>query len=101
MPELIYTGLTPWYYPATRDAKGIPLGDVRPGDIRELDEAPDLRWRPVDQGRVADGAAGDSEQDKPRGSGAPVESDGGPPALPAPGPPQPVPAPPAVIPASA
>jgi len=91
MPEQIYIGLTTWYYPATRDARGFLLGEVEPDDIRDLDEAPDLKWRPVtgdDRARIAAKA-----QD---GSGMADEPPHPPAVTPAAGP---VPAPPAVLPA--
>jgi len=37
-------------YPMLRDARDIPVGAVAPGDIRELDEAPDTSWTPLDPG---------------------------------------------------
>ena len=106
MPEQIYTGLTDWYYPATRDARDIPLGTVEPDDIRDLDEAPDRMWRPVtdeDRERIAaKKAAADAPQDQPEDedSSGTDEADDDPPP-PASTPPGPVPAPPAIIPTPA
>ena len=48
MPEYVLTGFTGRYYPATRDAHGVPLGDVQPGARRDLDEPPDMWWVPAD-----------------------------------------------------
>jgi len=35
-------------YPGLRDARGAHVGDVEPGDKRELDWPPDGRWVPAD-----------------------------------------------------
>ena len=48
MPAWTMTDSGPRYYPATRDAYGVPLGDVKPGDVIERDEAPDRYWAPYD-----------------------------------------------------
>jgi hypothetical protein len=90
VPELIYTGLTDWYYPATRDARGILLSEVKPGDIRDLDEAPDRQWRPV---------TGEDRAAAPEAEDAAAATEPAAPASPVPA--GPVPAPPAVMPATA
>lgn len=47
MPSYEFTGLTPMTYPESRDAAGIPIGTVQPGDIRDLDEPLDHLWVPA------------------------------------------------------
>lgn len=47
MPEHFYTG-TSGHYPMGRDTSGLLLGAVEPGDVRDLDEAPDPAWLPVE-----------------------------------------------------
>ena len=49
MPDFVYTG-SPGMYPMLRDARDIPVGTVAPGDVRDLDEAPDTAWVPLDPG---------------------------------------------------
>ena len=44
MPEFVFRGLVPVTYPETRDALGVHLGTVEPGDVREFDKAPDQWW---------------------------------------------------------
>lgn len=100
MPELIYTGSTPWYYPATRDARGILLSEVKPGDIRDLDEAPDRQWRPVTGEDRARAAALEAEEAADRAEAEPEAAEEQP-AAPGPVAAGPVPAPPAVMPATA
>lgn len=46
MPAWTMTDFGPRYYPGTRDAYDVPLGDVQPGDVIERDEAPDQHWAP-------------------------------------------------------
>ena len=41
-------------YPGLRDAHGAHVGDVEPGDTRELDWPPDGRWVPADDDEDAD-----------------------------------------------
>ena len=78
MPEYVLTGFMERYYPASRDAKGQPLGTVSPGDVRDLDEPPDMWWTPAVPVSDEDRAAMTADE--------PPAPDG------------PVPAPPAVIP---
>ena len=44
----VMTDFQPRYYPAHRDAYDVPLGDVKPGDVIERDEAPDQFWVPYE-----------------------------------------------------
>lgn len=46
MPEHFYTGPSSGHYPMGRDASGLLLGAVEPGDVRDLNEAPDPSWLP-------------------------------------------------------
>ena len=48
MPAWTMTDFNPRDYPAQRDAYGVPLGTVKPGDVIERDEAPDQYWAPYD-----------------------------------------------------
>lgn len=68
MPEFRYSGAIPWNYPETKDAGDRWLGDVNPGDVRDLEKPPDDKWEPVggDPGSKADPepAAGKRRQDK-------------------------------------
>ena len=43
-----FAGPQPYYFPASRDSHGIPLGDVNPGDERDLDEPVGPWWVPAD-----------------------------------------------------
>jgi len=47
MPHFRYTG-PPGSYPMLRDATGLQVGPVTPGDIREFDAAPDPSWTWLD-----------------------------------------------------
>ena len=87
MPLYRFAGPTPYYFPASRDARGAPLGDVNPGDVRDLDEPVGQWWVPAD-------SQGVSDEDRAR---AAMEAAGEPPAEP-PAPDGPVPAPPAIVP---
>ena len=55
MPEYTFDGLSPMFFPETRDSAGVLLGQVDPGDICTLDEAPDsLLWHETtDEERIA------------------------------------------------
>jgi hypothetical protein len=56
VPEYVNTAPYPMAYPESKDAQGRNLGLVRPGDIRDLDEAPDRWWREAadeDRARLA------------------------------------------------
>jgi hypothetical protein len=54
MPEHVYTAPYPGVFPHQRDGLNVPLGHVEPGDIRELDEPLDHRWREAtDEDRAA------------------------------------------------
>jgi hypothetical protein len=79
MSAFQFSGPIPYQYPDSRDTTGIHLGEVSPGDVRDLDEAPDRWWVP----------AGEGEGD------GPGELAGAPAGSPAPDGPQP--APPAVV----
>jgi hypothetical protein len=66
------------YYPGTRDAYGVPLGDVQPGDVIERDEAPDQFWAPYGGGdgetrskdRGQDGPGSDTTDDEAGATGS-------------------------------
>ncbi len=49
MPLFRYTG-PPGMYPQGRDTLDRPIGAVNTGDVRDLDEAPDTAWVPLDPG---------------------------------------------------
>ena len=49
MPPFRYTG-PPGMYPQGRDTLDRPIGAVNTGDVRDLDEAPDTAWVPLDPG---------------------------------------------------
>jgi hypothetical protein len=90
-----FAGPTPYYFPASRDSHGAPLGDVNPGDERDLDEPVGQWWVPVtppgDEGGKGDsGGQGEGQDDPGESAGTPAEPG------PAPGGPQP--APPAIVP---
>jgi hypothetical protein len=51
MPEFVFAGPYGTTYPETRDARGAHLGTVEPGDVRDLDAAPDQWWAPADEGQ--------------------------------------------------
>ncbi len=61
MPLFEYAGPGPRVYPETRDAAGANLGEVRTGDRREFNAAPDQWWVPA-------GDAGQDEDDPGDGS---------------------------------
>ena len=44
MTEYRFAGQIPYDYPASRDTSSRPLGTVEPGDVRDLDEPPDIFW---------------------------------------------------------
>ena len=87
MPRYRFAGPGPYYFPASRDSRGVPLGDVNPGDERDLDDPVGPWWVPADSQPVSD-------EDRAR---AAMEAAGEPPAEP-PVPDGPVPAPPAIVP---
>ena len=49
MPPFRYTG-PPGMYPQGRDTLDHPIGAVETGDVRDLAEAPDTAWVPLDPG---------------------------------------------------
>jgi hypothetical protein len=53
MPEYTFTWPQPQIFPETRDAKDKPLGLVKPGDIRDLDQADHLWRETTDEDRAA------------------------------------------------
>ena len=71
MPSFEYTGPGgPRTYPETRDAHGVGLGTVQPGDVREFPEAPDQYWAPYEGGGEA-AAGGGGESVEPPAAAAP------------------------------
>lgn len=103
MPE--YTLDDPYaaQYPQWRDAHGVPLGEVEPGEIRDLDEVPpDGKWRETTDEDRARRAAREGDEpatpaDDTGGEGTGGEESPGDASQDATSP-GPVPAPPAVIP---
>jgi hypothetical protein len=45
LTDHVFTGPYPVTYAVGRDARDLPLGDVEPSEIRDLDKAPDHQWR--------------------------------------------------------
>ena len=60
MPDFVYRG-TERVYPETRDAFGVNLGTVKPGDILRFDQAPDQWWTPYEGGEGNGEPAADPE----------------------------------------
>jgi hypothetical protein len=86
MPLYRFAGPGPYYFPASRDARGVPLGDVQPGDVRDLDEPVGQWWVPAD-GEPPPGPESDEERARAAmAAAAETPPDG------------PVPAPPAIVP---
>ena len=44
MPDFQFIGASPGMYPMLRDASGLPVGTVEPGDVAAFDVAPDADW---------------------------------------------------------
>lgn len=80
MPQYRFAGPTAYDFPASRDARGIPLGTVEPGDVRDLDEPPGPWWVPADSGEGEARPAGALTASTPSGIPAPPAA---PPASPA------------------
>lgn len=101
MQPLVHTRSVEWYYPASRDAKGQPLGIVQPGDVREFEEPPDRSWEPATDELVARMRAAQAALEAPADAGQGSSGPTGTPAAarPASTPPG-TPAPPAARPAS-
>ena len=59
MPLYRFTDPIGRNYPGLRDSSGAHVGDVEPGDKRDLDYPPDGRWVP------ADGEAGNEDEPAP------------------------------------
>ena len=106
MPAFTFSGLVATVYPFDRDATGQPLGEVQPGDVRDLDKALDWQWVAVEPGGDGSGGGGQGDENPPDGNQSPTPPSE-PQAIqqpaeqatqpPAPSP-APVPAPPAVVP---
>jgi hypothetical protein len=62
VPAFTYTGLTERVYPETRDSWSVPLGLVKPGDVLELDQAPDQFWTPYEDDGTGEGAGQDGTE---------------------------------------
>lgn len=59
MPDFTYDGPGVRFYTEGRDAQGRNLGEVEPGDIRDLERAPDQWWHETtDEAGQAPGADG-------------------------------------------
>jgi hypothetical protein len=97
MPEFVFTGPYASHYPEARDAAGLPVSDVEPGDVRDLDGPLDQWWQPAGAGSQQDGGQ-QPDGGEPAGGGAQQEEPAPPGPSPDPGVPQP--APPAVPPAA-
>lgn len=65
MPDYRFTAPIPYDYPATRDAFGVHLGTVKPGDVVRLDEPPDGWWVPYESGSADEVADPPAPQDEP------------------------------------
>jgi hypothetical protein len=50
MPSYRFTAEIPYDYPASRDSYGVLLGTVKPGDVLDLPEPPDMWWTPYEDG---------------------------------------------------
>jgi hypothetical protein len=50
MPDFVFTAPYPMTYPESRDAYGVNLGTVQPGDVLRLGQAPDQHWAPYEGG---------------------------------------------------
>jgi hypothetical protein len=48
MSEFRFSGAYPRHYPESRDAQNLPVGQVEPGDTRDLDEPLDGDWTPAE-----------------------------------------------------
>jgi hypothetical protein len=94
MAEYVYADLVPRTYPEGRDAQDRPVGTVEPGDIRDLEEAPDYFWRLATgedraareqalAGPAADGSGDGTETGDPSGQDGEPAPDGSQPAPPA------------------
>lgn len=96
MPAFRFVSPQAMAYTSLRDEHDVHLGQVNPGDVRDLGEAPDQWWVPAeghDDDRGEDKSGIDEDTDG--GSGTPEGSAPDPAAEPDPA--APVPAPPAVI----
>lgn len=98
-----FIGLVATVYPFDRDATGQPLGEVQPGDVRDLDRPLDWQWVPAGDGdsqagtgveHPADGTLSPPVGNDPQDGQQPGEQ-----VIQAPEPAAPVPAPPAAPPA--
>jgi hypothetical protein len=72
MPDFRYAGPGTRTYPETRDRYGVLVGTVEPGDVLELDEAPDQWWVPYVGGEDQSAPAGASGGDAPESADPPA-----------------------------
>ena len=86
MPLYRFAGPTPYYFPASRDTRGVPLGDIQPGDERDLDEPVGQWWVPADGTEPAPWVTDEDRARAAMAAAAETPPDG------------PVPAPPAIVP---
>lgn len=47
MPPFVFSGAYGRHYPESRDAQNLPVGQVEPGDTRDLNEPLDGDWTPA------------------------------------------------------
>lgn len=59
MSEFRYSGAYARHYPESRDARDLPIGEVQPGDTRELDEPLDGDWTPAEDDKSRKAKADD------------------------------------------
>jgi hypothetical protein len=74
MPDHFYTG-APGRCVALRDAAGLPVNDVEPGDIRPFEGPPDAWWLPVEGNE--DHAAHQARRDREAAAQAAVQDGAG------------------------
>jgi hypothetical protein len=51
--EYVFTAFTPYTFPELRDAAGVIVGTVAPGDTRRFVQAPDDSWWAAAPGKGA------------------------------------------------
>lgn len=75
MPDFTYSGPGVMFYPETRDATGHHLGAVCPGDIRDLDKAPDQWWHETADDERTEAAAKARQAEDPASEGETGDAD--------------------------
>ena len=78
MPDFTYSGPGARFYPEGRDAAGQNIGEVQPGDIRDLEQAPDGWWHETtDEDRAALAARQAAAEQAAQDEAAPAEAEAG------------------------